>query len=281
MLAVHATLAMLATLGGLGRSGDDDSGGGGHVVVEMVAVEREAQTVLPTPVLDQLAAGDVLDVSVVDGTDGANGAVRQCVRTLRGVAGCANRYPVRFDDRGDARFQYQLTDPGDCGPGGSCVLVVDDGDGGRRALAVLVFGAQAPPPPTVSIAPAELVEEGDQVRVDITGLQPQSAVRIGYCDPECTNSKRIMADMTGRASTTLIVGASCDRCGVAVIGSTHDTLTPVPFAPPERPDYDERRLTLGLLLAAALLATAWRIVAAIDWRPPSEADTPNLDAAQL
>jgi hypothetical protein len=66
-----------------------------------------------------------------------------------------------------------------------------------------------------------------------------------------------------------------------VIGSTHDTLTPVPFAPPPRPDYDERRLTLGLLLAAALLATAWRIVAAIDWRPPSEADTPDLDAAQL
>ena len=281
MLAVQATLAVLAALGGLGRAGDDDSDGGGDVVVEMVAVEREAQTVVPTPVLDQLAAGDVLDVSVVDGTDGANGAVRQCVRTLGGVTGCTNRYPVQFDDRGHARFQYQLTDPGDCGPGGSCVLVVDDRDGERRALAVLVFGAQAPPPPTVTISPAELVEEGDQVRVDITGLQPESAVRIGYCDPECTRSTRIMADMTGRASTTVVVGAPCDRCGVAVIGSTHDTLTPVPFAPPERPDYDERRLTLGLLLAAALLATAWRIVAAIDWRPPSEADTPDLDAAQL
>ena len=27
--------------------------------------------------------------------------------------------------------------------------------------------------------------------------------------------------------------------------------------------------------------TAWRISAAIDWRPPSEADTPDLDAAEL
>ena len=77
------------------------------------------------------------------------------------------------------------------------------------------------------------------------------------------------------------VGAPCDTCGVAVIGSAHDALTPVPFAPPERPDYDERRLMLGLAIAAALLVTAWRIVATIDWRPPSEADTPDLDAAEL
>ena len=79
----------------------------------------------------------------------------------------------------------------------------------------------------------------------------------------------------------MVVGAPCDRCGIAVIGSAHDTLTPVPFAPPPRPDYDDRRLTLGLLVAAALLVAAWRIVATIDWRPPSEADTPDLDAVEL
>jgi hypothetical protein len=281
MLAVRAALAVIVAFGGLSRAGSDDGDGGDAVVVEMTAVTRDEQSAVPTPVLDQLAGGDVLDVSVVDGTGGANGAVRQCVRTFGGVTGCTNRYPVQFDDRGHARFQYQLTDRGDCGPGGSCVLVVDDLDGERQALAVLVFGAPAPPPPTVTISPSELVEEGDRVRVDISGLQPDSAVRIGYCDPECATSSRVVADPLGDATSTVVVGAPCARCGVAVIGSAHDTLTPVPFAPPERPDYDQRRLTLGLVLAAALLAAAWRIVTAIDWHPPSEADTPDLDAAQL
>ena len=279
MLAIPAMLAVLAALGGLARASDDD--GGGDVVVETVAVARDGQSVVPTPVLDRLTGGDVLDVSVVDGTDGANGAVRQCTRTLGGVTGCTNRYPVQFDDRGHARFQYELTDPGDCGPGGSCVLVVDDLDGQRQALAVLVFGAPAPPPPAVTISPAELVEEGDRVRVDIAGLQPDSTVRVGYCDPECASSTLVVADTRGQANSTVVVGAPCGTCGIAVIGSAHDTLTPVPFAPPLQPNYHPRRLTVGLLLAAALLAAAWRIVAAIDWRPPSEADTPDLDAAEL
>ena len=133
----------------------------------------------------------------------------------------------------DARFQYQLTDPGDCGPGGSCVLVVDDSDGERQALAVLVFGAPAPPPPTVTISPAELVEEGDQVRVDITGLQPhrRGANRLLRPRMHCARHGS-WPTAPAEPATTVVVGAPCDRCGVAVIGSTHDTLTPVPFAPP-------------------------------------------------
>ena len=181
MLAIPATLAVLVTLNGVGTAGDvdrDDSR-----AVEMVAVAPDEQTVAPTPVLDHLADGDVLDVSVVDATEGANGSVRQCVRTFGRVSGCTNRYPVQFDDTGHARFQYQLTDPGNCGPGGSCVLVVDDPDGERQALAVLVFGAPAPPPPTVTISPTELVEEGDQVRVDITGLPPDRPCESATATP--------------------------------------------------------------------------------------------------
>jgi len=279
VLAFPATLVVLAAFSGLHAAADAD--GENDLVVEMVAVPREGQRVGPTAVRDRLADGDVLDVSVIDGTESAKGAVRQCERTLGGVNGCTNRFPVQFDDRGHARFQYQLTDPGVCGPEGSCVLVVEDLDGERRALAVLVFGAPAPPPPTVTISPAELVEAGDRVSVEIAGLQPDSAVRVGYCDPECASSTRVVADAHGQATATVVVGAPCARCGVAVIGSAHDTLIPVPFAPPLRPDYDERRLTLGLLLAATMLAAAWRIVASIDWRPPSEADTPDLDVAEL
>ena len=146
---------------------------------------------------------------------------------------------------------------------------------------MLVFGAPAPPPPVVTISPTEPVEQGDEVRVDIAGLQPESAVQVGYCDPECGTPTRVVADSHGRATSTVIVGAPCDRCGVAVIGGAHDTLTAVEFAPPPQPGYDARRLTIGLLVAAALLVAAWRIVATIDWRPPSEAATPDLDLAEL
>ncbi|MBA3983423.1 MAG: hypothetical protein H0X61_07775 [Acidimicrobiia bacterium] len=55
----------------------------------------------------------------------------------------------------------------------------------------------------------------------------------------------------------------------------------MPFAPPPQPGYDASRLTVGLLVGAALLVAAWRIVAAVDWSPPSEAATPDLDAAEL
>jgi hypothetical protein len=55
----------------------------------------------------------------------------------------------------------------------------------------------------------------------------------------------------------------------------------VSFAPLLTPGYDARRLAIGLVVAAVLLAAAWRIVAAVDWRPPSEADTPDLDMAEL
>ena len=274
MSAVRATLAVLAALGGMGPADDD----GGDVVVEMA---RDEQSVGPTPVLDHLTGGDVLDITVVDGTAGSKGAVRQCVRTFGGVGGCTNQYPVQFGDRGDARFQYQLTDPGDCGPGGSCVLVVDDLNGERRALAVLVFGGPAPPPPIVTISPTELVEEGDDLLVDIAGLQPGSVVQVGYCDPECATPTRVVADVRGQATSIVTVGAPCGRCGVAVIGSAHDTLTAVTFAPPPRADYDARRLMPGLLVAGGLLVAAWRIVFTIDWRPPSEADTPDLDLAEL
>jgi hypothetical protein len=279
MLTVSAALAALVGLTGTAAGGDSDRDD--TVAVELTAVTADEQRARLSPMLDLLDDGDVLDVSVIDGADGAQGSVRQCVRTLRGFQACTNHYPVRFDDSGRARFQYQLDDPGDCGPEGSCALVVDDRDGHRQASAVLIFGAAAPPPPSVEVSPTELVEEGDRLRVDVAGVPPNAVVRVGYCHPECTAAQRVVADSSGRASSTVVAGAPCDECGVAVIAGPHETLIPVSFAPPERPGYDTRRLAVGLVVAAALLVAAWRIVIAVDWRPPSEADTPDLDIAEL
>jgi hypothetical protein len=106
-------------------------------------------------------------------------------------------------------------------------------------------------------------------------------VRTGYCDPDCTAAHRILADSSGRASSSVVVGAPCDECGVVVIAGAYDTRTPLSFAPIQQPGYDTRRLAIGLGVAAVLLATAWRIITAVDWRPPSEAETPDLDAAEI
>jgi hypothetical protein len=45
--------------------------------------------------------------------------------------------------------------------------------------------------------------------------------------------------------------------------------------------YDVARLVAGLGLAALLLAVAAWLVRTTDWRPPTEADTPELDGATL
>jgi len=282
MLVASAAIALLAVLG-TGTSASDDGGHGAGLddSVKIRAEALEDAGVTPTPVLDHLADGDVIDVAVTNGVPGARGTVRQCVRTGSGVASCVNDFPVQFGDRGDARFQYQLVDTGRCSPAGSCVLVVDDAERARRAIAHTVFGAPAPPAPVVTIASARLVEEGDRVNVDITGLAPGAAVQVGYCDPGCDVFSLVIADHLGRATTSVIIGADCERCGIAVIGGAHDSLTAVTFAPLPEPGYRASRLTIGLLVGAAFLLVAWRIVTVVDWSPPSEAATPDLDAAEL
>ena len=277
MLAARVAVALLSVLGVGGSAGDE----GGDDRVSLQAVALEEAGIAMAPVLDRLADGDVLDVTVTDGVADTRGTVRQCVRTLGGATGCVNAFPVQFGDRGDARFQYRLVDTGRCGPAGSCVLVVDDADGTRRALAHTVFGAPAPPAPVVTISPAGPFEQGAEVRVDIDTLAPGARIQVGYCDPECGLFTRVVADPQGRVTTSVVIGPDCERCGIAVIGGSHASLTAVPFAPSRQPGYETRRLTIGLLVAAALLVAAWRIVATVDWRPPSEAATPELDAVEL
>ncbi len=281
MLVARPAMALLAILGAASRAGDDGAGGDLDDTVQMRAVVFEDTGLTPNPVLDHLVDGDVLDVAVTDGVADARGIVHQCVRTIDGVANCFNAFPVQFGDGGDARFQFQLLDNGRCGPAGACVLVVDDAARTRRAMAHTVFGAPALPAPVVTITPARLVDEGDEVQVAIRQLTPGTAVQVGYCGPGCDHLTRVVADPLGQATAKVVIGADCLRCGIAVIGGAHDSLTSVPFAPRPQPGYDTGRLTTGLLVAAALLVAAWRVVATVDWRPPSEAATPDMDAAEL
>lgn len=285
MRAVRATIVAVAAAvaclcGGAGTAGAGAPDGERQVALQ-AAPTGDARGA-PVQVVDRLRAGDLLDVFVGSGVQNARGVVRQCTRTIDEFTGCVNSYPVQFGDGGNARFLYRLTDPGDCGPQGSCVLVVGDIDGERLAVATLVFGAPAPPPPAVAIVPAgTTVRSGDTVQVEVARLVAGARVRVGYCDPICAGAETRRADAEGQLTASVVIGEDCDRCGIAVVGSAHDTLVRVPFAAGPQLGYDTQRLVLGLLVAAVLLAAAWRIIAAVDWRPPSEAATPELDAWEL
>ncbi len=279
MAVARSALVLLAVLAGGVRSGGD--AGDRDDAVKIGAVALDDTGVTPNPVVDHLVDGDVLDVTVTDGVPGARGTVRQCVRTTGGLTNCVNTFPVQFGDGGDARFQYELVDTARCGPAGSCVLVVDDAARTRRAVAYTVFGAPAPPAPVVAITPARPAEEGDEVRVIITALTPGATVQVGYCTPDCERFNEVVADPLGLATTSLTIGPDCARCGIAVLGGALDSLIAVPFAPPPQPGYDVTRLTVGLLVGMAMIGAAWRIVVTVDWSPPSEAATPDLNTAEL
>jgi hypothetical protein len=64
-----------------------------------------------------------------------------------------------------------------------------------------------------------------------------------------------------------------------VVGGAAVSRTPVTFVAPPATRYDTWRVASGLGAAAAFLLVAWWLIATVDWRPPSEAATPELTQA--
>ena len=230
------------------------------------------------PVIDRLADGDLLVVRVSDGVGGAPGQVRQCRLTVDGFGRCANVFPIQFDDDGAATFQYQVFDLDRCdGTGGACAIVVNDEDGTRIAHAVTVFGASAPPAPTVTLEPPGPYRPGARVRVDVSSLPAGAVARVAFCAEECGGETRVVAGDDGTATANIAVGERCGDCGVVVVSGATIQRVDVRFTSLPSPGYDAARLVAGLGLAAVFLLLAWRIVRGVDWRPPSEADAPELE----
>jgi hypothetical protein len=227
--------------------------------------------------VDRMSDGDVVVVRVTDGAAGARGNVLQCRLTVDGFSDCTNQFPIQFGDDGAATFQYQLADLGGCGATGACVLRVSDGDHDLSAHAFTVFGEPAPPPPEVTLSPTGPYQPGDRVTVTVSDVAPATEIRTAFCADECGAATAIVADAAGTAETTVAIGARCDNCGVAVVGAASSQVVDTRFTTPPGPGYDPVRLVAGLTAAALLLFVAWRIVVTVDWRPPSEAEAPELD----
>jgi hypothetical protein len=236
------------------------------------------EVTVDAPVIDRLDDGELLVVRVTDGVGGAPGHVRQCLLTVDGFGRCANVFPIQFDDDGAATFQYQVFDLDGCGgTGGACAIVVADEDTTRIAHAVTVFGASAPPAPAVTLTPPGPYSAGARVSVEVSSLPAGAVARIAFCAEECGVETRVVAGDDGTATATIAVGERCGDCGVVVVSGATSQRVDVQFVALPSPDYHAARVVVGLALAAVFLVVAWRIVRGVDWRPPSEADTPELD----
>ena len=127
------------------------------------------------------------------------------------------------------------------------------------------------------MTPSGPFEPGDEVRLDVASLMPGAVVRSAFCAERCGPAAAASADDEGRAATTVTIGDRCADCNITVVAGASSTRVPVRFGPPPSPDYGVRRLVIGLAAAGAFLLAARRIIAGVDWRPPSEAEVADVD----
>jgi xanthosine utilization system XapX-like protein len=230
----------------------------------------------PSDVFGNLADGDVLRITVTGGEPGPT-AVRQCTNgVLDWFATCLNPYPVLFDEDGRAEFQYQLVDPGNCGALGACLVVVGDPLGSWIAYSYTVFGADAPPPPVVALVPRGSYAVGDRIEVVVSSMLPGTPVSIYFCGDECDEPATGVADSDGRHTNTVTV-TRCEPCVVVVVAGVRESMTWVTLTDGPTAAYDVLRLLAGLAAVVGFLLAAWLILGRTDWRPPSEAATPEFD----
>jgi hypothetical protein len=260
------------------------------------------------PIIDELAPATVLTMRVSGFEPNTAATARQCVH--EDAQRCANRVPVQFDDDGVAQFQYLVVDQplgqvggASCGPASArCTVVVEDDDGADRVELDTVFGGRAPPMGRIRVEPARGLVAAQEVTVTVEDFPAGAALTAVLCAAPATGGRqrcgepgpasplRVGPDGRGATSLTMRVGevgtegVVCrhgSTCGVSVTGTgapTRARVAPVSFAAPAA-DYDPARVALALGAAGVLLGLAAWLTRRTDWSPPTEADTPGLDAA--
>ena len=225
----------------------------------------------PVPVVDRREAGDVVEVRGQDFEAGASGVIGQCrsMATTR----CRNVAPVVADDAGRVRAAYRLE-----GRASGEVLLVEIAD--QRAVASIVFGAPAPPRPVVRLDDSRILS--------IDGGPSRSSVVIARCasdaralDDGCHQRQKVLLDDTGRARVSL-ERQKDESLVVVADAASHSVIAEPLFVPGIRRSQvrlEPGRALAGVAVALFLLGLAAFIIRTTDWRPPSEASTPYLDAA--
>ena len=251
-------------------------------------------------VVDGLPDATVLRVTASGFVADTTGEAAQCTATGAGQEACRDRFPVRFDERGTARFQF-LVLADRCQQGAQCLLWVR-GEDDRRVAIPLVFGARAPEAATLTVVPHGGLEDGQTVQVSVAGLSPRSRLEVVQCVApglpvaercdELRPVKPLVVGDDGRGSTSVAVSAGdvgtgrhpCRRgsgCGIGVVSDgalVRAAPVPVDFSAGASASYNAKRVALGLTAAVALLSLAVWLIRTTDWREPTEAATPAMDA---
>jgi len=224
----------------------------------------------------------------------------QCVTELGRHTVCGPSITVQFDSDGHADFLFVVR--GDIAPGGcrlgsaTCLLRVRTSD--REAIIQTVLGD-----PYVAGRVAVTARDGEGVDVAVVGFPAGSRATAVLCAPLLTYDARrcseglstFSLDADGAGRTTVTIGArhvgtdelSCgprSRCEVMVLAEPGYVAAPgavVALAGGARVSYTAERVLTGILVAVALLGLAVTIVIRTDWTKPTEAATPDLDAADL
>ena len=278
-----------------------------------VTIEAENGETFPASydVADALESSTVLQMRVTGFEPNVSGFAQQCAPSE--FQRCANVIPVRFDARGEARFQYLVTDhflpgarvPGRCRSGAApCTIIVADVDRHRRGEIQTVFGDRVAPAGHIAVTPSDgLSLDGETVRVDVRDYPAGVRVTAVLCAAPDAIGRRcgrpgpsallvVGPDGTGRTRLRIEPGpvggelAPCSRgddCGVSVASNdvfARAPVVPISFAAPPGAAYDLTRLFAGLGLAGLLLLIATGLIWRSDWSAVGEAAAPEIDDAE-
>jgi hypothetical protein len=262
------------------------------------------------PAVGDLDDGSVLQLDLAGFAANVTGVIQQCIYADGDQRECRRPLPVNLNGDGRARVQYQLTQSvspalTSCtGYVRPCYVSVDDGVGGR-ALLMTVFDGPLPDPGEITVSRRADLRPGEEVEVRVSGFPPRARVYAVQCSPPwewgpltCDGpgpeaAMTIGADGTARATVTVTEGrlgtdgGSCPpsaRCGISVASDdvwARAAVVPLTFRGADGARYDLGRTLLALAVCIALVVVAWWLWRRTDWDGPTEAATPEMDAATL
>jgi hypothetical protein len=258
------------------------------------AVARDDRFAAPRVPIDGLRDGESRLVEVTGLPRRA--ALRAVVCSVE-PARCGAALPIRSDDSGVAQFLFEFEStlrPASTAIGNAdctqqaCVLEVTADDDEPLVSTPVVFGAPAPQS-SLRVERPRNVRVGDDVVAHLSGFAAGARVTVTLCTPpgpidrtRCgspapevdvvlDDDGRAVAILPARATAVGTHGARCGRgdpCAVAVLGRPDVAVTALTFAGAGPADPGPLQLTVGLLVAAGLLAAAVVVLRRGPWTPP-------------